>query len=350
MNQSKYLQEKYAILEGLLEINIHHWPFIRIHREIPPSSLAIGWTSLFTMIVAAATYNMFAKPLTGAFSPLSLLFVSEFLTFLFLICSFGFFPLARRLWNVQRKRLLPLLWVGILSGTAAPLLWFTGLQATTAVNATLFGNVEMVFLIILAVLVLGEKWTVHHAIAGVTIAAGVVLVAVEGFEGTIALHKGDMLILLASFIFSVGSITFRKYLHHLEPQIAIFVRSLTAMTIFLLVSPFLEHNIVEDVARFPPSLLPALLGFGFVARFLNIFTFYEAIDRLPVSTVSLLGNLSVIVGVLFAHWYLAEAILWYHWIGGGFVIFGTILLETIGIHPSAKHLQHHMEQHHHHRG
>ncbi len=302
------------------------------------------------MIVAGSTYNMFAKPLTGAFSPLSLLFVSELLTFLFLLFSFGFFPLVRHLWRVPRKKLLPLLWVGILSGTTAPLLWFTGLQATTAVNATLFGNAEMVFLIILAVLVLGEKWTVHHAIAGVTIAAGVLLVALEGFDGTIALHKGDMLILLASFTFSIGSITFRKYLHHLEPQIAIFVRSLTAMTIFILLSPFLEHTIVEDVRTFPFALLPALLGFGFIARFLNIFTFYEAIDRLPVSTVSLLGNLSVIVGVLFAHWYLSEAIFWYHWVGGGFIVFGTILLETIGIHPSEKHLQHHMEQHHHHRG
>lgn len=337
-------------MNTVLEINTHHWPFIRIRRELSPSSQAIGWTSLTVMIVAGSTYNMFAKPLTGAFSPLSLLFVSELLTLLFLLFFFGFVPLLRLLYTTKRKKLLPLLWVGALSGTIAPFLWFTGLQSTTAINATLFGNAEMVFLIILAVLVLGEKWTVHHAIAGTTIAIGVLIVALEGFEGNVALHRGDMLILLASFTFSIGSITFRKYLHHLQPQIAIFVRSITAMSAFLVLSPFLTHSLPEDVRAFPFALLPALLGFGFIARFLNIFTFYEAIDRLPVSTVSLLGNLSVIVGVLFAHWYLGEAILWYHWLGGGFIIFGTILLETIGIHPSEKHLQHHIEQHHHHRG
>lgn len=331
-------------------MNIHHWPFIHVRKEASPSSQAIGWSSLIVMIVAGSTYNIFAKPLTEVFSPLSLLFVSELLTLSFLLFSFGLFPLTRQLWNLPRKKFLPLLWVGLLSGTTAPLLWFTGLEATTAVNATLFGNAEMMFLIILAVLVLGERWTVHHAIAGMTIAAGVFIVAMEGFGGNMEFHIGDMLILLASFTFSIGSITFRKYLHHLEPQIAIFVRSLTAMTIFVLLSPFLEHTIVDDVTTFPLALIPALLGFGFIARFLNIFTFYQAIDRLPVSTVSLLGNLSVIVGVLFAHWYLNEAILWYHWVGGGFILFGTILLETIGIHPSEKHLQHHLEQHHHHRG
>jgi drug/metabolite transporter (DMT)-like permease len=335
----------------LIEIDIHHWPFVRIKRkEDTPSSQAIGWVSLGVMIIAGSTYNIFAKPLTGAFSPLSLLFVSEILTLLFLLCFFGLVPIIRRLFTMKRKLFLPLLWVGILSGTTAPLLWFTGLQATSAINATLFGNAEMVFLIILAVLVLGERWTVHHAIAGITIAMGVLLVALEGFQGEFTVQKGDLFILLASFTFSIGSITFRKYLHHLEPQIAIFMRSVTAITVFLVLAPFLTHSLPEDVRTFPLMLLPALLGFGFIARFLNIFTFYQAIDRLPVSTVSLLGNISVIVGVLFAHWYLGEAILWYHWMGGGFIIFGTVLLETIGIHPSEKHLQHHMEQHHHHRG
>ena len=334
----------------MIEIDIHHWPFIFFRKNVTPSTKAIGWTCLMIMIVAGSTYNMFAKPLTGAFSPLSLLFVSELLTLLFLLGSFGLIPILQGLATLKRGRYLPLLWVGILSGTIAPLLWFMGLSETTAVNATLFGNAEMVFLIILAVLVLGEKWTVHHAIAGITIGAGVVIVALEGFGGTIEFHRGDMLVLLSSFTFSIGSITFRKYLHHLEPQIAIFVRSVTAITVFVLLSPFLEHSLVADVTHFPFVLLPALLCFGFIARFLNVFTFYQAIDRLPIFTVSLLGNLGIIVGVLFAHLYLHEAILWYHWLGGGFIIFGTILLETIGVHPTEKHLQHHMEQHHHHRG
>ena len=87
------------------------------------------------MILASSTYNMYAKSLAGALSPLSLLFLSELLTLLFLLISFGVIPIVQHLRALERNRYLPLLWVGILSGTLAPLLWFSGLHMTSAVNA-----------------------------------------------------------------------------------------------------------------------------------------------------------------------------------------------------------------------
>lgn len=299
------------------------------------------------MIGASSTYSMFAKSLTSALSPLSLLFLSELLTLLFVLTSFGLVPLSEHLTKLPGKRILSLLWVGLFSGTLAPLLWFSGLQSTTAVNANLFGNAEMVFLILLAVFILGERWTAWHAIAGCTISLGIAIVALRGGSEGLTFRPGDILILLGSLSFSLGSITFRKYLHHLPPQIAIFVRSLTAITVFLLLLPFLEHSLLSEVQAFPLALIPSLLGFGFIARFLNVFTFYGAIERIPVSTVSFLASLTVVTGTLFAHFYLAEPILWYHIIGGALIILGTIILETLGMHPTEKHQMDHLEHRQH---
>jgi drug/metabolite transporter (DMT)-like permease len=224
------------------------------------------------------------------------------------------------------------------------------------VNANLFGNAEMVFLILLAIFVLGERWTVGHAIASISIALGIFIVALRGFTEGISFRTGDILIILASLSFSLGSITFRKYLHHIEPQIAIFVRSLTAISVFLLLhglalaagsgeeSALPVHSFLAEIRSFPLALLPALLGFCFIARFCNVLTFYVALDRLPVATVSLLGSLTVVTGTLFAHWYLDEPILWYHTFGGSLIILGGIILETLGLHPSEKHHTAHLEQ------
>ena len=306
------------------------------------------------MILASSTYNMFAKPLTAALSPLSLLFLSELITLSFLLMSFGLVPIVERLMSLPPRKFLPLLWVGILSGTIAPTMWFSGLHATTAVNANLFGNAEMVFLILLAIFVLGERWTVGHAIASISIALGIFIVALRGFTEGISIQFGDMLIILASLSFSLGSITFRKYLHHVEPQVAIFVRSITAISAFLLLHvirsmgegapPLFDHELIAELRSFPISLIPALLGFCFIARFCNVLTFYVALDRLPVATVSLLGSLTVVTGTLFAHWYLDEPILWYHAFGGSLIILGSIILETLGLHPSEKHHTAHLEQ------
>jgi len=331
---------------GVILIQISsHWPYIRVQREQPLTQKAIGWAALITMILASSTYNVFAKPLLGALSPFSLLFLSELLTLLFALTSFGLIPIVQHLAGLSRGKILSLLWIGIMSGTIAPLLWFSGLQATSAVNANLFGNAEMVFLILLAVFVLGERWTKWHALAGCTISLGIAIVALRGFREGFMLFSGDTLILLGSLSFSCGSITFRKYLHHLPPELAIFVRSVVALSLLLVF--FLQHSFFQEIRTFPPALLPALIGFGFIARFLNIFTFYGAIERLPVATVSLLASLTVVTGTLFAHFSLGEPIFWYHIAGGILIILGTVLLETVGMHPSEKHLADQLAQRQH---
>ena len=128
----------------MIEINITHWPFFQWKRGAI-SANGVGWLALVTTIIAGATYSSFAKNVSQALSPLTLLFLSELLTALIVLFSFGTVPLFRRMLRLPRRSLLPLLAVGILNSVIAPLLWFAGLRATSAVNASLFGNSDVLF-------------------------------------------------------------------------------------------------------------------------------------------------------------------------------------------------------------
>lgn len=162
---------------------------------------------------------------------------------------------------------------------------------------------------------------------------------------TFSLRTGDLLVLTATLTFTVGNILFRKHLSDLPTEVAILFRTGMAIAVFLLLAILLAPSLLAEVGAFPLALLPTLLAFGFVSRFLNLFSFYEAIERLPVTTVSLFSSLSIVVGVLFAHWYLGEPILWYHLVGGAFILGGAFLIQFVGIHPTEEHARRHLKVH-----
>jgi drug/metabolite transporter (DMT)-like permease len=157
-----------------------------------------------------------------------------------------------------------------------------------------------------------------------------------------------MLILFSACFYSAGAIIFKKYLSHLDHELVLFTRASIALGFFFLVSPFLEHNLMAEVRAFPLVLLPALIGFSFVARFLYLMSFYEAMERLTVRTVSLVMPLMVVVSVIFAHFYLSEIIHWYHVVGGALIVLGMVLLQLSNLHPTEKNLEGEMKMHHKH--
>lgn len=316
-------------------------PFGRRDRD---STRIVGWTALCVCVLAAGTYNTFAKILTGSLSPLTLFFLSELLTGFFVLLSFGVMPVLSSFVKLKRKDLLSMIAVGLTSGTMAPLLLFSGLRMSTAVNASLFGGMEPVFMLLLAVVVLGEAFGKRHLLSGAAIMLGMLVITLHGFSAQIDLNAGDALLVGSSFVFATGSILFRKYLHRVEPHLVLFARTSVAVMCFFLASPFIEHPLIEELREFPLQILPVLLGFAFISRFLNVFSFYQALDRLAVTTVSLVTNLTLIVSIALARFVLLEPVAWYHIAGGALIVLGTLWLEVAGLYPSKEHLEKHLRQ------
>lgn len=320
-----------------------HWPQMN-WKSRKMSDKAIGWIALAVTTISGATFYAYAKVLAVALSPLSLLFVSELLTAFFIIMSYGFLPVFMSCFRLHKRDWLPAIVVGCLNGIAGPLLLFAGLGYTTAVNAGFYSNMQMVFIVILAVLMLGEKMTTARLSAVCTIIAGAIVISLRGFTDGIDLQTGDLLIIASALCYALASIVYRKYLSHVEPHVALLARSMVAIGAFFIVSPFLQHPFITEVTHFPVVLIPALIGFGFIGRFLNSVTYYEAIEKIELTTVSLVGSLSIVFTSIFAFLYLGEPIEWFHYIGGAFIVLGTMLLELVGAHPNKEHLEMHLKQ------
>ena len=198
---------------------------------------------------------------------------------------------------------------------------------TGPINAELFIRAEVIFLVLLAVAFLGEKLKRQHIVGAICVFLGVAIVTLRGFTESLTLSRGDGYILLAALFYACGGILYKKKLHTVEPELMIFCRTCIALAVFFLSSPFMHHTLIEELQHFPTELIIALLGYGFLARFVNLFSFYESIERLPVRTVSLLLNLGLVGSIGFASVYLNAPILPYHLAGAGFILIGSVLME-----------------------
>ena len=301
------------------------------------------------MTLASSTYSAYAKVLTSALSPLSLVFLSEILTLALIVTWYGASAIVQEIVHVRRRHIVPLFLVGFLSSVLAPVFLFVGLHSTSAINAALFSNSEVVFLILLAVLILGEVCTRWHVVASLLICIGIATIVLGDSTGNVQLHVGDLLLLSAGLVWAGSSVIFRLKLTDIPTHLVITMRALTAIASFFVLSAFVRHPFIEQVRLFPLSLIPSLFGFVVIARIVNLSGFYIALDRLSASTVSLVGSLSIIGSVIFTAFYLNEPVLPVHYIGGALIIGGTIVLELLGTHKSPKHLEAHLRQRMHHR-
>ncbi|OIO53301.1 hypothetical protein AUJ46_05520 [Candidatus Peregrinibacteria bacterium CG1_02_54_53] len=320
-------------------------PVVHMHRR-RVCSATIGWIALATMVAAGSTTVAFGKQLTAYFSPLSMLFLSEIMLLLFAVLTFGFFPIIKRLRRVRSHLILPLAVAGVLNGVLAPIFWFSGLERTYAINSQLFTNSETIFLIVFAMLAMHTYPKRIQWIGGGMILLGLLTVALRGFTEGLTFAIGDGYIVLAGCLFAIGGVVIRKYLRKLEPQVIIVVRSCCAIGFFFLLSPFITHPFAFEVSRFPLQLLGVLIGYGLISRFLLVFSYYESIERLPLTTVSLLGTLTVASGLLFSHLYLGEPVTWYQGIGASLIIAGAAVMQGRNLRKIQDHVRHYLETHH----
>ena len=128
-----------------------------------------------------------------------------------------------------------------------------------------------------------------------------------------------------------------------------FTRSGCAIAAFFLLSPFMNVTFLDEMRAFPLELLWVLAAYGFLSRFLGLYSYYQAIERLPVSRVSVLQTLTIVLSVAFASLYLGETLAWYHLAGCALIISGAMLMRVADLpFLKKKHLRHYVHINHRH--
>lgn len=275
-------------------------------------------------VMCFSLYAVFGKVLLEVLAPHTLLAIGQVLSVFLIILFVGFWPEIQKIRKLSSQQILLLLLHAFLVGTVGPLLFLKGLETASATNAILFGSTESLFLGFLGFLILREKIT-HNQIFGMAfIFLGVYIIATEAFSVDFELDIGSLYILSSVFFLSLGSIFFKKYLHHISPEIVVFLRNGLGAFFMIFVAPIFfggEHDIMP---LFEGDRLKFMILYVLIVIVLAQLLWYKVLDVLPSSKLSLIVPLLPLFGVLFSYLILGEALDTHHVWGGACIILGMV--------------------------
>ncbi|OGL74639.1 hypothetical protein A3C96_04270 [Candidatus Uhrbacteria bacterium RIFCSPHIGHO2_02_FULL_60_10] len=203
---------------------------------------------------------------------------------------------------LSRRQALTLLAIGIFGGGIPFLLYFTGLTATAAINASLIHKTMFLWVLLLAVPLRKER-------ISLLLAAGAVLLFtanlfVGGFKG-FRFNSGEVMILAATLMWAVESLVAKSALAGLSARLVATARM--SVGALLLVAVSLSRGGLSAVSAMSPTawswtILTSILLAGYVL------CWYSALKRLPATVTAALLVPATLVTNLLAAGFLTHAL------------------------------------------
>ncbi|MEH2295557.1 DMT family transporter [Nostoc sp.] len=311
----------------------------RPHRAIHRIS---GQTYLWLAILIFGASSAVTRKLTeigaqhfiGGRNPISLcnvLFVGNLCALILLILIYG------RQWNkatlkqISRKDWVSLTAVAILSGAIAPGLIFQALALTGVNNVILVGRLELPLTLALSVWLLKERVSIWEFIGAVVAFVGVTLTIVLQPSSQAMMNMGGLQVGLGEFLVAVGSVAVavstiigKKYLSQIPLGIySIFRTALGTVIFFFLALALYGSDHFADVLS--PFLWRWMFLYGGLIVVVGQSFWIKGLRTSPVSTASLVGSFTPIVGIVAAYLILGEAPTLPQYIGGSVILVGLFL-------------------------
>lgn len=190
---------------------------------------------------------------------------------------------------------------------------------TSAINTTIFTQIEAVYAAILGYFFFKEKLTKKRIIAIFFILlANVILV----YNGTFQIHSADIALLTAPIIFVFGNAIAKKLqAEGIGWSIILFYRNFVGGIVLLTIAHF-----VEGLSLPPQDLWPFLLIFSILVFGLAKILWQIALHNMDVSKVTALGMTYPVISIAIAYLWLGEIPSIYQSIGILFTLLGIYFL------------------------
>jgi len=211
----------------------------------------------------------------------------------------------------------------LVGGIVGPLAYFYGLQSTTAADASLLANAEMVFTIVFASLLFHEKLSRVGLIAVILVALGVVIVATNlEFSSTALdfLAPGHLLILLSSLCWGMDNNIITYASERIDVVRFIMFRSSIVWPV-LIISAYVAVTFPTNLLEIGKIFLIGIVVFG-GALYFN----FLALKWLGAIRSTLIFPISSLFGVVAAYLVLHESIGLYQIASVGIIFIGIYLM------------------------
>lgn len=283
--------------------------------------------------IALAILAAFCYSISSPLSKLILGFISPTLMagFLYLgagLCMLMIF-LIRLIFRkniIKEKKLskkdIPYILGMVLLDIAAPILMMYGLEKTTAANASLLNNFEIVITSLVALLLFKEKISkrLWLGIGAITLSCIILsFESLEAFEFSI----GSLLILLAAICWGFENNCTRK-ISSSDPLEIVLIKGLCSGTGSIIIGFCIGERI--DVSNIWPIF--ASLGVGIAAYGLSIFFYIYAQRFIGAAKTSAYYAINPFVAVIFSLLIFLEVPTWQYWIALIIMILGAWLASS----------------------
>ncbi|MBI2609969.1 DMT family transporter [Candidatus Giovannonibacteria bacterium] len=261
------------------------------------NAVRLGTYLALTAALISGIANFISKiAVTAIKDPVLFTTLKNALVAVFLISGLVLFKKLSELKTLNRKDWLMLISVGLVGGALPFALFFSGLEHSSAINAGLIHKSLFLWVAILAIPILGEKFSGMQWLGvGALFAANLFVGGFAGFKFNFA----ELLILFATILWAIESIIAKialKNISSLTVASARMVFGSLALLIYLSISgaPFNAITSLNQV-EWGWTLLSSLFLLGYVT------TWYSALKMAPASHVAaLLVPATLITNILSA--------------------------------------------------
>jgi drug/metabolite transporter (DMT)-like permease len=218
-----------------------------------------------------------------------------------------------------------LLLLSVMSTGLYSALTYWSLHYTTATNTTLLNSTIPIWVTVASWILLRHLPPTRALLGFLTSLVGVLFIVAHGHPGalfTLAPNVGDLMMLIALFIWGFYAVLLRYRPADLSPLAYVFV---TGAIGTLVATPF--FLIDRAVSATPDLSWQALAAIGYFALFSSLaatLCYNNAIDRVGPVHASLFIHLVPLFGSLLAIAFLGERPGWQHLIGMALILFGIL--------------------------
>ena len=299
------------------------------YRKKTFSILTLG--IIFAVLAASfeAIADVMPKPLINytVFDPFELNpIVFTFIIFLLNGLFFSIFTRkSKSLKELGLNKIVLLSFIGFLDVTSA-ILYYYGLSETSAINASIIGNAEIVFGILIAVIVLREKLKGQEIIPFSLIIFGAILIPLIDtlltsdlqFNGIV---YGDLLIIFASIFLAIAVTLYRYVSNKIDSKRIMQVTSFSGSGFSLLLIFLMNIPLAVEITQIPLIFSIGLLGIG-----ISALCFVLALKYIGAVRTILIFSSTTVFAILISNVVLLEQVTLTNGLSVGLVIFGTIML------------------------
>ena len=268
--------------------------------KIKNRTVIIGYAS---GVLASALFGLvptIAKPIV---SNVNVLLLSSLV---YLIVALTFTPLAQKSKTSRtRKDYGILIIISVCGATVAPLLYFLGLNQSTASDTSLLSNAEIVFTVLLALIFFKERLKPVGFVAVGLVLFGVTIITtnLQVSSSLFQINSGHLLILGATALWALDNNLSRIISARIDSARLVQLKYAIGGAIMLGIVFSRSMPFEISTTQIPYIVLLSVLGFGG-----SLYFFLQSLKRIGTIRTVVIFSMSSIFGLVFAGLFLHEQI------------------------------------------